>query len=105
MMWPFKKPIPAKTPDAEPIPKLACSFCGKNQNDVRKLIAGPKVYICDECVDLCNDIIAEECDHEPNLAGPERVPDKPMDPLEPGEEKGQKCRSCSCVAVELCHLQ
>tara|TARA_B100000989_G_scaffold59140_1_gene40309 strand:- start:12 stop:1256 length:1245 start_codon:yes stop_codon:yes gene_type:complete len=40
--------------------KLTCSFCGKNQDDVRKLIAGPSVYICDECVDLCNDIIDEE---------------------------------------------
>ena len=39
---------------------LFCSFCGKNQNEVRKLIAGPSVYICDECVDLCNDIIQEE---------------------------------------------
>ena len=39
---------------------LFCSFCGKNQNEVRKLIAGPSVYICDECVDLCNDIIKEE---------------------------------------------
>jgi ATP-dependent Clp protease ATP-binding subunit ClpX len=40
--------------------KLTCSFCGKNQEDVKKLIAGPSVYICDECVDLCNDIIEEE---------------------------------------------
>jgi len=39
---------------------LYCSFCGKSQNDVRKLIAGPSVFICDECVDLCNDIIREE---------------------------------------------
>ncbi|WP_084155767.1 ATP-dependent Clp protease ATP-binding subunit ClpX [Halomonas halocynthiae] len=39
---------------------LYCSFCGKNQDEVRKLIAGPSVYICDECVDLCNDIIREE---------------------------------------------
>ena len=39
---------------------LFCSFCGKNQNEVRKLIAGPSVYICNECVDLCNDIIQEE---------------------------------------------
>jgi len=37
-----------------------CSFCGKTQHDVRKLISGPAVYICDECVELCNDIIAEE---------------------------------------------
>ncbi len=39
---------------------LSCSFCGKSQKEVRKLIAGPTVYICDECIDLCNDIIAEE---------------------------------------------
>ncbi|PIR20298.1 MAG: ATP-dependent Clp protease ATP-binding subunit ClpX [Deltaproteobacteria bacterium CG11_big_fil_rev_8_21_14_0_20_47_16] len=40
--------------------RLSCSFCGKGQHEVRKLIAGPTVYICDECIDLCNDIIAEE---------------------------------------------
>ncbi|WP_010323051.1 ATP-dependent Clp protease ATP-binding subunit ClpX [Marinobacterium stanieri] len=40
--------------------KLFCSFCGKSQDEVRKLIAGPSVFICDECVDLCNDIIREE---------------------------------------------
>ena len=39
---------------------LCCSFCGKGQGEVRKLIAGPNVYICDECIDLCNDIIAED---------------------------------------------
>ena len=38
---------------------LKCSFCGKSQNDVRKLIAGPTVYICDECIELCNDIIVK----------------------------------------------
>src|SRR3989454_11979922 len=43
---------------------LKCSFCGKSQNDVRKLIAGPTVYICDECIELCNDIIAEEWEEE-----------------------------------------
>src|SRR5437667_421304 len=43
---------------------LKCSFCGKSQNDVRKLIAGPTVYICDECIELCNDIIAEEREEE-----------------------------------------
>ncbi|MBF0321207.1 MAG: ATP-dependent Clp protease ATP-binding subunit ClpX [Nitrospirota bacterium] len=40
--------------------QLKCSFCGKHQGEVKKLIAGPSVYICDECVDLCNDIIAED---------------------------------------------
>ncbi len=39
---------------------VACSFCGKSQKEVKKLIAGPTVYICDECIELCNDIIAEE---------------------------------------------
>ena len=39
---------------------LYCSFCGKSQHEVRKLIAGPTVFICDECVELCNDIIREE---------------------------------------------
>ncbi len=41
---------------------LYCSFCGKSQHEVRKLIAGPSVFVCDECVDLCNDIIREETD-------------------------------------------
>ena len=43
---------------------LYCSFCGKSQHEVRKLIAGPSVFICDECVDLCNDIIREEVQEE-----------------------------------------
>lgn len=43
---------------------LCCSFCGKSQKEVKKLIAGPGVYICDECIELCNDIIAEERDRE-----------------------------------------
>ena len=38
---------------------LHCNFCGKSQHEVRKLIAGPSVYVCDECVELCNDIIRE----------------------------------------------
>jgi ATP-dependent Clp protease ATP-binding subunit ClpX len=40
--------------------QLLCSFCGKSQRQVKKLIAGPGVYICDECIDLCNEIIEEE---------------------------------------------
>ena len=43
---------------------LQCSFCGKSQKEVKKLIAGPTVYICDECIGLCNDIIAEEIEKE-----------------------------------------
>ncbi|MGB8813033.1 MAG: ClpX C4-type zinc finger protein, partial [Paracoccaceae bacterium] len=39
---------------------LYCSFCGKSQHEVKKLIAGPSVFICDECIELCNDIIRDE---------------------------------------------
>ena len=53
---------------------LYCSFCGKSQNEVRKLIAGPSVFICDECVDLCNDIIREEVQEAAAEAGHERLP-------------------------------
>ena len=44
--------------------ELVCSFCGKSQDEVRKLIAGPSVYICDECVSLCSEIIQEEYEQE-----------------------------------------
>ncbi len=47
---------------------LVCSFCGKNQKEVKKLIAGPTVYICDECIGLCNDIIAEELENDDSIA-------------------------------------
>ena len=53
---------------------LYCSFCGKNQNEVRKLIAGPSVYICDECVDLCNDIIREEVTENKTEDDSDRLP-------------------------------
>ncbi|MFD2189838.1 ATP-dependent Clp protease ATP-binding subunit ClpX [Pistricoccus aurantiacus] len=53
---------------------LYCSFCGKNQNEVRKLIAGPSVYICDECVDLCNDIIREEVTEAEAEGDEDRLP-------------------------------
>ena len=56
---------------------LHCSFCGKSQDEVRKLIAGPTVYICDECIDLCNEIIAEETE-ERFVPGKLTVP-KPME--------------------------
>src|SRR6186713_733974 len=74
---------------------LVCSFCGKSQNEVRKLIAGPTVYICDECIDLCNDIIAEECDHDENLSSSSNVP-KPaeikrvLDQYVIGQERAKK---------------
>jgi ATP-dependent Clp protease ATP-binding subunit ClpX len=53
----------------DPSDQLQCSFCGKSQRQVRKLIAGPGVYICDECIDLCNEIIDEE------FSGPEVLKD------------------------------
>jgi len=53
---------------------LFCSFCGKNQNEVRRLIAGPSVYICDECVDLCNDIISEESQAVESESATEKLP-------------------------------
>lgn len=53
---------------------LYCSFCGKSQHEVRKLIAGPSVFICDECVDLCNDIIREEVQEAASGDGEEKLP-------------------------------
>jgi ATP-dependent Clp protease ATP-binding subunit ClpX len=57
---------------------LSCSFCGKSQREVKKLIAGPTVYICDECIELCNDIIAEEYGREEVAEHSSKVP-KPRD--------------------------
>ncbi len=53
---------------------LSCSFCGKSQKEVKKLIAGPTVYFCDECIGLCNDIIAEEIDREETKDTKLRIP-------------------------------
>ena len=53
---------------------LSCSFCGKSQREVKKLIAGPTVYICDECIELCNDIIAEEVGQDDVSVRTSRVP-------------------------------
>jgi len=53
---------------------LYCSFCGKSQHEVKKLIAGPSVFICDECIDLCTDIIQEELSKLPKLEGDDSLP-------------------------------
>jgi ATP-dependent Clp protease ATP-binding subunit ClpX len=53
---------------------LLCSFCGKSQDEVKKLIAGPSVYICDECIQLCNEIIAEEYGQESEKEAGEELP-------------------------------
>src|SRR6516225_2942621 len=74
---------------------LSCSFCGKNQKEVKKLIAGPTVYICDECIGLCNDIIAEEIEKEEQSYGLTSVP-KPaeikavLDEYVIGQERAKK---------------
>jgi ATP-dependent Clp protease ATP-binding subunit ClpX len=74
---------------------LVCSFCGKSQDEVRKLIAGPTVYICDECIDLCNDIIAEECDQDETLTSTSSVPKpseikKVLDQYVVGQDRAKK---------------
>ena len=77
---------------------LHCSFCGKSQHEVRKLIAGPAVYICDECIELCNDIIAEEYEKEEGAQRREAIP-KPseikafLDQYVVGQERAKKILS------------
>ena len=74
---------------------LCCSFCGKSQKEVKKLIAGPTVYICDECIALCNDIIAEEVEKDEPSAGSDPMP-KPseikviLDDYVVGQERAKK---------------
>tara|TARA_B100001142_G_scaffold209231_1_gene207355 strand:+ start:1972 stop:3219 length:1248 start_codon:yes stop_codon:yes gene_type:complete len=77
--------------------KLSCTFCGKGQEEVKKLIAGPSVYICDECVDLCNDIIEEEVKAEDEevldvLPSPLEI-FKQLDDYVIGQEKAKKTLS------------
>ncbi|MBK8694516.1 MAG: ATP-dependent Clp protease ATP-binding subunit ClpX [Deltaproteobacteria bacterium] len=77
---------------------LTCSFCGKSQRDVKKLIAGPTVYICDECIGLCNDILVEEGEREENLRGSSPIP-KPaeikaiLDDYVVGQDRAKKILS------------
>ncbi|HQB42586.1 MAG TPA: ClpX C4-type zinc finger protein, partial [Polyangiaceae bacterium] len=77
---------------------LSCSFCGKSQKEVKKLIAGPTVYICDECIGLCNDIINEEVEKDESAAGAAPTP-KPseiktvLDQYVIGQERAKKILS------------
>ena len=57
-----QNPLPPKVPGREKDHTLYCSFCGKSQYDVKKLIAGPTVFICNECVDLCTEIIQKDAE-------------------------------------------
>ena len=75
--------------------KLFCSFCGKSQDEVRKLIAGPSVFICDECVDLCNDIIREEIQDVADSEVSDKLPlpeelKKALDEYVIGQERAKK---------------
>lgn len=77
---------------------LSCSFCGKSQREVKKLIAGPTVYICDECIRLCNDIIAEEKLKDHSLGPKETIPPPTeikafLDDYVIGQEKAKKVLS------------
>ena len=77
---------------------LSCSFCGKSQKEVKKLIAGPTVYICDECIALCNDIIAEEVEKDEPSTGSDPLP-KPaeiksvLDDYVVGQDRAKKVLS------------
>lgn len=77
---------------------LTCSFCGKNQHEVRKLIAGPSVFVCDECVELCNDIIKEELeesnasDTHAELPKPSEIKDE-LDKYVIGQKQAKKVLS------------
>jgi ATP-dependent Clp protease ATP-binding subunit ClpX len=79
---------------------LYCSFCGKSQHEVRKLIAGPSVYVCDECVDLCNDIIKDELQDDSSLGGGELPKPKEIKEELDGYVIGQdKAKKILAVAV------
>lgn len=81
---------------------VKCSFCGMSQKQVRKLIAGPGVYICDKCIELCNDIISEELGAKPEPQSDDKLP-KPKEIMEflnnyvIGQEGAKKILVCGCL--------
>ena len=88
---------------------LYCSFCGKSQHEVRKLIAGPTVFICDECVDVCNDIIADDNKSETknelrsSLPVPQEIKDF-LDQYVIGQEQTKKKLAVAVYNLSLIHI-
>ncbi|HKL76363.1 MAG TPA: ClpX C4-type zinc finger protein, partial [Halanaerobiales bacterium] len=77
--------------------QLKCSFCGKSQDQVKKLVAGPGVYICDECIELCNEIIEEELNDDleftlQSIPKPKEIKDI-LDQYVIGQERAKKTLS------------
>lgn len=106
MSW-FKKPGPTSymEPDPAPAPPptpavLACSFCGKSQKEVRKLIAGPNAYICDECIEISKDLVTTEVEAPP-IAVPAA---NDLDTLLDGHAVGQRAAKRAIVASLRRHL-
>jgi ATP-dependent Clp protease ATP-binding subunit ClpX len=106
MSW-FKKPGPTSYMEPEPAPAapaapatLACSFCNKTQKEVRKLIAGPGAYICDECIEISKDLIAPEADAQPVAVPPANELDIMLD----GHAVGQRAAKRAIVAALRRHL-
>ena len=83
--------------------KVRCSFCNKSQEQVRKLIAGPNVYICDECIEICSEIIQDEFDNEPsdseiNLLKPKEIKEF-LDDYVIGQEQAKKVLSVPYTTI------
>ena len=80
---------------------MRCSFCGKTQDEVKKIIAGPTVYICDECIDLCNEIMEEEYQNEhpddikQELLKPAEIKEV-LDSYVVGQEQSKKSARSGC---------
>jgi len=88
--------VKPKAGDVAKTGDLRCSFCSKSQNDVRKLVAGPAAFICDECIAVCNDIIADDARFEAFRAGRLAPPDPEGDTIPPAETLTLTARCALC---------